>query len=275
MTDRTTDIIDDVDENVRLTEDGHGARMSILGHFDELRRRLTRAFLATLIGTLIGSFFADRVLIYLATPYVSLIENGELLIIDPTGTIVAYFRVALLIGVTIAVPTITYQVVMFILPAMDKGERRFFLSALPAAFALFLVGLAFAWFVLIPPALTFLQGFQDEIFVTQWEASRYITFVTSLLFWIGVAFEMPLVLFILSLLGFATPRPLIKNWRVAIILSAVAAALITPTIDPVNMFLVMGPLLVLYGISIVLVMIGVRLFRRRTGLKTHGRPARG
>ncbi|MEO0562598.1 MAG: twin-arginine translocase subunit TatC [Chloroflexota bacterium] len=257
----------------RLAEDGHGARMSLFEHFDELRQRIMYGFIAAIAGTLIGSLFAGQVLGYLAKPYLSLREGSRLQIIDPTGTVVAYFRVALLIGLTIAIPILTYQLVMFLLPALDRRQRRFFLSALPAAFLLFLVGLSFAWFVLIPPALTFLQGFQEGIFVTEWEAGRYITFVTSLLFWIGLAFETPLVLFILSLMGFVTPRPLIKNWRLAVVISAVAAAMITPTIDPVNMFLVMGPLMVLYVISIGLVAIGIRLYRRRIGNPNYGKPA--
>lgn len=245
------------------TADGQGARMSLLEHFGELRRRLTWAFAAIVVGTVIGASVAGPVLQYLAGPYLALPGVDGLQVFDPTGSVVSYFRVALLIGLTIAIPIITYQVAMFFLPALTRNERRYFLLTLPAIFGLFLLGIGFAWFVLIPPALTFLQGFQEGLFVTEWEAGRYITFVTSLLFWIGLAFETPLVLFILSLLGFAAPGPLIRNWRLAVVVAAIAAALITPTIDPVNMFLVMGPLLVLYTISIGLVAIGSSMFRRR------------
>ena len=111
----------------------------------------------------------------------------------------------------------------------------------------------------MPPAITFLEGFQEGLFESQWTADQYITFVTSLLFWMGVAFETPLVFFVLALLGFARPGPLMRNWRVAVIGAAVAAAFITPTIDPVNMMLVMGPLMALYAFSILLVFIGRRL----------------
>ncbi len=88
--------------------------------------------------------------------------------------------------------------------------------------------------------------------------------MTSLLFWMGVAFETPLVFFVLSLLGLVTATMLLKNWRFAIVGSAIAAAMITPTIDPVNMALVMGPLLALYGLSIILVTFGVRVNRAET-----------
>lgn len=246
----------------RFVDDGHGARMGLLEHLVELRQRVLWAGLGIIIGTSIGAAVATPVLRYLGKPYLSLSGDKAFLIIDPTGSVIAYFRVALLVGASLAIPIITYQLVMFVTPGMTQRERRFFFSALPAVFILFVAGVLFAWFVLIPPALLFLENFQSDLFKADWEAGRYITFVTSLLFWMGVAFETPLVLFIMSLLGFVKAMPLLKHWRVAVVLSAVAAALITPTIDPVNMGLVMGPLLVLYLISIVLVAIGSRFVRR-------------
>lgn len=246
----------------RYVEDGHSARMGFFEHLDELRKRLIRATIGVLLGTIVGFLISEPVLWYLGQPYLSLSDEARFLIIDPTGSVMAIIRVSLLVGVTLAVPIVTYQLVMFIIPAMTQRERRFFLMALPAVFGLFLLGIAFAWFVLIPPALNFLEGFKQGLFTTEWEASRYITFVTTLLFWMGVAFETPLVLFVLSLIGFVTARPLIKNWRLAVVAASVAAAFITPTIDPVNMMLVMGPLLVLYVISIGLVAIGTRIYQR-------------
>jgi sec-independent protein translocase protein TatC len=116
---------------------------------------------------------------------------------------------------------------------------------------------------LIPPALSFLVGFQPTIFHAQWTADHYLAFVTSLLFWMGVAFEAPLVFFVLSLFSAVTSRQLIHHWRIAIVGAAIAAAVITPTVDPVNMMLVMGPLMALYVLSIVLVSFGSRLIRDR------------
>jgi len=171
------------------------------------------------------------------------------------------FRVALLIGGILAIPVITYHLLMFIIPGLTTRERRIILSALPAIFLLFLLGVLFTWAILIPPAIGFFNNFMPELFIAQWTADRYLGFVTALLFWMGVAFETPLIFFILSLLGVVTPRALIRNWRVAVVGSAVAAALITPTVDPINMMLVMGPLLALYTLSIILVFIGQRLAR--------------
>ena len=108
---------------------------------------------------------------------------------------------------------------------------------------------------MVPAALAFLRDFQSGIFRAAWTAERYIAFLTSLLFWIGVAFEMPVVVFVLARMGVLGPAPLIRNWRLAVVLITVAAALITPTVDPFNMLLVVAPLLVLYLLSVGLAVI--------------------
>lgn len=237
-----------------VLEDGHGAQMTILEHLDELRERLFKAALGLVVGTVIGFFFAGPVIEYLIKPY-----GQRLQIIDPTGSVVAYFRVSLMIGAVLSIPITTYQLLMFILPGLTRKEKRVLLTALPAITGLFLVGVIFAWFVLIPPAFDFLSNFREDLFIIEWTADQYLGFVTALLFWMGVAFETPLIFFVLALLGIASPGGLLKNWRVAIVGAAIAAAFITPTVDPVNMMLVMGPLLALYGLSIVLVVIGRRI----------------
>jgi sec-independent protein translocase protein TatC len=235
-------------------EDGHELRMSLLDHLNELRVRITRLVLGVVIGTIIGLLFADQVLAYLKSPYPELF-----LATAPTDPVVAYFRVALMIGAILSIPITTWQVLGFILPGLTKKEKGTLMKALPAITLLFLCGAAFAWFLLVPPAIDFLDNFQSDLFVTQYSADRYLGFVTALIFWMGVAFETPLIFFVLAILGMTTARTLVRSWRIAIVGAAVAAAVITPTPDPVNMFLVMGPLLTLYIISIFLVLIGRRL----------------
>jgi sec-independent protein translocase protein TatC len=242
------------------------SRMSLWEHLDELRQRSLKTFLGLVVTTIISVFLADAAFDVLRTPYCNLVDEAErcqLVVLGPTGSVVAYFRVALMLGAALAIPLITYQLMMFILPGLTRKERRWVLLSLPAITILFIVGVVFAWYILMPPALGFLEGFQPALFEPEWTAALYIRFVTSLLFWMGVAFETPLVFFVLSLLGVVRSGTLIRNWRIAVVLAAVAAAFITPTVDPVNMFLVMGPLLVLYVISILLVMLGYRLSRRR------------
>lgn len=231
-----------------------GKAMGLFEHLDELRRRLFVAAIALVLGTVVGVLVATPVLEYLQQPY-----GKAFTVLGPTGGVVAYFRVALMVGAMIAIPVITYEVLMFVLPGLTRKEKRMILLSLPAVTGLFIVGIAFAWFVLIPPSLGFLAGFQPTLFKPEWTADLYLSFVTSLVFWMGVAFQTPLIFFVVALLGMVSAQMLLKNWRVAIVGAAVAAALITPTVDPVNMMLVMGPLLTLYALSIFLVIIGKRI----------------
>ena len=242
-------------------EDGHELRMGFFEHLGELRQRLTKAVISLVIGTVIGFGLAGPALEILRGPYclIRAPDPCELLIIDPTGTIIVYFRVALMVGGILSVPMMTYQLLMFILPGLTRRERRYVLLSIPATTLLFFVGTFFAWFVLMPPALGFLEGFQPTIFEPEWTADLYLSFVTSLVFWMGVAFQTPLVFFIVALLGFIRADTLVRQWRIAVIGASIAAAFITPTIDPVNMFLVMAPLMTLYALSIVLVYFGRKL----------------
>jgi sec-independent protein translocase protein TatC len=228
-----------------ITGDEDATPLTLLDHLNELRRRLMRAMAALAVGALLAVVFTERLLKYLITPY-----GTELQVLGPTESVVIYFRVALLAGAIFAMPYITLQLFLFIAPGLTRREKRWIYLALPATTGLFLVGVAFAWFIMVPAALGFLQDFQSEIFRAEWTADRYIAFLTSLLFWIGVAFELPVVVFVLARLGVLGPGPLIRNWRLAAVLMTIVAALITPTVDPFNMLLVIAPLIVLYLISI-------------------------
>ena len=229
-------------------------RMSLLGHLDELRRRLVRVAIAFVVAAAAGFAIAGPVLEFLKQPY----GTSQFITLGPTDSVVAYFRVALMVGGILAIPVITYHALMFIVPGLTERERRYVLYSIPFVTLLFVVGVVFAWALLIPPAIGFFNNFMPELFVAQWTADRYLGFVTALLFWMGVAFETPLIAFVLSILGILTPMILLKQWRIAIVGAAVAAALITPTVDPVNMMLVMGPLIALYALSIVLTAVGMR-----------------
>ncbi len=245
---------------VVVEDEDTSTRMSILDHLNELRRRLFKAAVAFAIGTAIGFAVAGPVLEFLKQPY----GTNQFITLGPTDSVVAYFRVAMLAGGVLSIPIVTYQVLMFVVPGLTDKERRYLLLSIPFITLLFLVGVLFTWVLLIPPAIGFFNGFMPELFIAQWTADRYLGFVTALIFWMGVAFETPLIAFVLSLMGLITARSLIKQWRIAIVGSSVAAAFITPTVDPVNMMLVMGPLLGLYTLSIGLTWIGRRFARLET-----------
>jgi len=177
---------------------------------------------------------------------------------EPLGTVM---RVALLSGFALAFPYIAFEIYLFIAPGVSRHSRIMGLIGIPIATLFFIGGMAFAYYVMIPVALPFLLGFMGINTIPR--PSSYISFVTSLMFWIGAAFEFPLVIYLLASLGIMQPKVLKDQWRLAIVIIAVIAAMITPTIDPVSMTLVMGPLILLYFLSIGMAYLAKRGRTRR------------
>jgi sec-independent protein translocase protein TatC len=195
----------------------------------------------------IAIIFADFLLELLARP----IGGFErLLSIQVTENFSAYFKVVLLGGFILALPFILIQLYLFIGPGLTQQERRWVLIAVPFASALFITGAAFAYFIMLPAALPFLIEFPGPAVLPRW--NDYIKFITSLIFWIGLSFETPLIMFLLAKLGVVSAKGLLKAWRYAIIIIAVIAAVATPTPDPINMALLMLPLMFLYFLGILL-----------------------
>ncbi len=223
------------------------ATMPILSHIRELRGRLIKAAVALGVASLLTSIFAGHIIKFLLKPY-----GGKLQTLGPTENVITYFRVALLSGAALAMPVIIYQLLAFVMPGLTRKERRWIYLSVPFTTLLFLAGISFAWYVMVPSAIDFLANFRSDLFLNEWTAREYISFVVSVAFWIGVSFQMPLVTFILAKVGLVTPRFLLKNWRFAVVIVSVIAAVITPTVDPFNMALLMLPLLGLYGLSILL-----------------------
>ncbi|NDJ86128.1 MAG: twin-arginine translocase subunit TatC [Chloroflexi bacterium] len=248
-------------QNTLPALDEEGGMMTIWEHLDELRSRLLRSIISLVVAFVVALIFASDIIRFLAEPYTDL--GGRLQNLEPTGNVVMYFRVSLMSAGIIAIPYITYQLFMFAAPGLTRKEKGTVLRAIPFTTAFFMLGVAFAWFIMVPAAFEFLFNFQSDVFENQWTAQRYFSFLTSVLFWIGVAFEMPIVLYVMARLGLVGAGTLIKNWRLAIVLMSIIAALITPTVDPFNMLLVMAPLIVLYILSIVLVAIAERGLKRR------------
>jgi len=229
------------------------ASLSILEHLNELRKRLFKAFGAVVLTTAVSAYFADQAIDYLAGP---LGGRDALVSIEITENIAIFMRVSLLGGILLGMPVIVYQIVRFLLPGLKKGERWWLFLGIPFASILFASGVGFTWFVMIPTAVPFLATFLD--ITTQVRPQNYFEFITKLMAWIGLSFEMPLIAFLLAKLKIITGKQLIQGWRYAFVGISVLAAIITPTVDPVNMGLVMLPLCGLYIFSIFLAWIGGR-----------------
>ncbi|MFC2036793.1 twin-arginine translocase subunit TatC [Chloroflexota bacterium] len=222
--------------------------MPLMEHLKEIRIRLTRAFIALFITTIISFLFAKQVLVFLIAPMGDTAPQA----LKPTESLGNYMKVALICGVTLAMPVIVYQIGRFLAPGLTKQEKRWLFLLVPGATLCFIAGAAFAYFIMLPTAIPFLQGFMSDIILQQWAIGEYLSFVTSLLFWMGVAFELPLFVFFMAKIGIINVEMLTKNRKYAWVIIAIVAAVITPTVDPLNMMLVMGPLVLLYELGVIL-----------------------
>ena len=227
--------------------------MGVFEHLDALRKHLLRAVAFLVITTAVAFIFSSQLLDLLAQPVGGI---KELVAIDVTEPISVIMRISLLAGFALALPYIMLELWLFIAPGLKKGSRLFSLAAIPIGVLFFLTGMAFAYFIMLPAAIPFLVTFMG--IPTQLRPSNYVRFVTSIMFWLGLAFQFPLVIYVLARIGLIQGKQLLEHWRIAIIIIAVLAAAITPTIDPVNMALVMGPLIALYFLGIALAFLAQR-----------------
>lgn len=227
--------------------------MSIWDHLNELRKRLFIGVVAMVVTSGLSFVFASQIIDILATPLGGM---QNFLSIEVTENLGVFMRVSLLSGFIFAMPIMLYEILAFVMPGLTEEERRWVYLSIPFATILFLAGVSFSYFVMLPTAIPFLISFLG--IKTTPRPSVYIDFVTGLMFWVGVVFEMPLVMFMLAKLGLVTANFLLKGWRYAIVIIAVAAAVITPTSDPINMGILMVPLIALYFMSVGLASIAGR-----------------
>lgn len=221
----------------------------LLDHLNELRKHLFRAVAFYLLMTAFAFIFSQRILEILAEP----LPGGadSLIAIDITEPLSTLMRISLLVGFVLALPYIIFEIFRFIAPGISTKARIWGLVGIPIVVIFFIGGMAFAYFVMLSPALEFLTGGILGL-ETEPRPSSYVGFITNLLFWVGISFQFPLAIFVLAGMGIVTSEMLTQYWRIAVIFIAIAAAIITPTIDPLNMLLIMGPLIALYFLSIVL-----------------------
>lgn len=249
------------------TADEEFLAMGLLEHLNELRKRLTWAAGFLLVATLFSFSFAEPALNFLMIPYANSIADAQLQTLRPTEGLETFFKVSLMMGGVISMPVILLQFWLFIAPGLTRHERRYVYVFIPSALLLFALGLLFTWFVLAPAAVSFLGNFLPDIFKTDWQSQEYIGFLLTMLFWVGVSFEMPVVIYLVARVGLVTAKTLREQWRLAIVGIAVLAAAITPSIDPLTMLLTMAPLIVLYGLSIILAVIGQRQFEKSMAIE--------
>jgi sec-independent protein translocase protein TatC len=225
---------------------------SLAGHLDELRRRLIISVVVLVVATA-AAFVVHptifRLLMGPAQGFQSLRDN-QLIFTQATEMIGITMKVSLTGGLVLASPIILFQAIMFVAPGLTSKEKRYLFALLPGATLSFVVGAAFGYYVLLPPALRFLLTFGSDLATPMIRVGNYINLVVSLLFWLGISFQTPLIMFFLSKIRVITPRALAKQRRFAVVVAFLLGALITPTLDPVNQALVAVPIILLYEIGI-------------------------
>lgn len=235
--------------------------LTILQHLGELRVRLIVCVVALLVGTAASWAFYELIIEILVRPAGERLQTGEggnLIFIEVTEGLTTSVKVSLLSGFILTFPVILYQFVMFVAPGLSGREKRYLVAFLPAMMLAFASGIAFGYFVLSPPALNFLLGLGGDVATPMIRVSNAVNLMIRLLFWMGIAFETPLVMYLLAILGVVTVRRLVRFRRFWLVISFVLAAIITPTFDPVNQVMVAVPLLVLYEVGILLARFAAR-----------------
>ena len=233
---------------------------TLLQHLGELRRRVFICVVALLVGSVISFVFFEQIIEVLVSPAkdLGLGTGGELIYTEVTELLTTAIKVSFVSGLILASPVILFQVVMFIAPGLTSREKRYLFGFMPAVLLAFVGGVAFAYYVLTPPALHFLLTFGGDVAVPLIRISNIINLMIRLLFWMGLAFETPLVMYLLASLGIVSAQGLGRFRRYWVVVAFILAAIITPTVDPVNQGLVAGPLLVLYEAGILLARIAGR-----------------
>jgi sec-independent protein translocase protein TatC len=236
----------------------HGEEASLVEHLDELRSRLIIALLALGVGFVVAFIFHERLIEWLQEP---LPADRELTTFGVTEPFTTSIKVSFYAAVALAFPILIWQIWSFLAPALEEGTQRIVAAFVGIATALFAGGLAFAYFVVLPKALTFLTNYDDHLYNVEIRASYYFSFAAIMLLAIALCFELPIFILGLVRLGVVTSAQLRRNRRFGIV-AAVALAILLPTVDPVSLIFEAVPLLLLFEASIWLSVLMERRWRR-------------
>ena len=223
--------------------------MPLVDHLEELRQRVFRSLLAVVVAAL-GCLVIVKPLVRLLEAPASSIHFLQL---APGEFLFVSFKVAGYAGLTLALPYVLYQGLAFVLPGLTVRERRLIAPAVAGSAVLFLAGLAFAWWALVPAALRFLVSYGADVVEPLWSIERYLDFVLLLMLATGLAFQLPVLQLLLGLFGLITWKRMLAAWRWVVLAASLAGAVLTPSTDPVTMLLLGGAITVLYlvGVGVV------------------------
>jgi sec-independent protein translocase protein TatC len=229
-----------------------GKPLTLYEHLAELRSRLMITAFGIGATTLFSLLFTGRVLNFLLLPGREAYPGFKPIYTEPMENVSVYFEIALLLGIIFAMPVILYEIFMFVTPALTRKERRWVFPIVFGAFTFFLLGVIFAYFVALRPALQFFLNFGNSFATPQIKIGKYIDFVSHLVLWTGLFFETPLVMMGLAALGIVSARKFLGLWRYAVVLGFLFAAFVIPAISPLAQTLVAAPIIALYFFGVLL-----------------------
>ena len=231
-------------------------RMTLTQHLGELRTRIIRSVLAIIVGIIVMLAFYDQVLDFMRRPYEQLCKDNpkltcELQFIGPLEGFTTRLSICTYGGIILALPVILWQIWRFIVPALHAKEKKYAIPFILSSVILFLMGAAVAYFTLTP-ALDFLISWAGDDVQANFQVSKYVSLFGLMVAAFGITFLFPVLLVFLQLVGVLTPQTLMKQWRYAVVIIFVIAALITPSGDPYSMMAMAAPMTVFYGIAVLI-----------------------
>jgi sec-independent protein translocase protein TatC len=260
-------------QNATPPEEPAGA-MTFFEHLSELRKRIINSLISVAVGAAIGWFVAPHFVNWIVKPMTDALKhaglNPQLVYSHPAGFLNLLITLSVYLGIVIASPWILYQVWLFVAPALYKHERSAITGFLFSTVFLFLAGIAFGYFVSLPYVLRFLISFQGPV-VPLINIDEYFDLILLVLLGLGLVFELPVLIFFLSLFGIVTPKFLMKNLRYAILVIAILAAILTPTPDATTMLVFMAVLVGLYFVGVGVSWVVVRRRERRLAAPAEAR----
>jgi sec-independent protein translocase protein TatC len=240
--------------------------MTIWEHLAELRSRLIKVATAVAVGTIAGWFIFPYLLDFLLVPFREIQgADAQVIATEPLQAFTLRLQMSIYLGIAFAMPVILWQLWRFITPALYPHEKKYAIPFTVSAMVLFLGGAWVAYLILVP-TLQFLVSIGGSNIEPLYTATSYITLIVWMMLAFGAGFEFPVVVVALQLIGVVTPRMLLGWWRLAIVIIAVVAAVITPSADPISMMALAVPMALLYFVSIG-VGAGVLKMRRRKAAK--------
>ncbi len=227
------------------------AEMTLLEHLKELRNRVFVCSIAVVIGVLVCFFFWETILGWMLAPAREQIPDFRVSSFSPTDRIGIVVKIGLYGGLILASPVVIWQLLMFVVPGLTPSEKRLLLPGILGTIAFLIGGMAFAYWIILPVSLGFLLDFGSAEIQNVTGVKQYVDFVVRIIFWVGISFELPMVLALAAKLHLVRARQLLGFWRYAIVIIFIIAAVVTPTPDPITQTFVAGPLFSLYFVGIL------------------------